>query len=366
MTEVEEEFVLDALRSGWVAPLGPHVDAFESEVAQRVGAGGALALASGTAALHLALLAVGAGPGTVVIVPSLTFVATANTVCYTGAQPVFVDCLTCDGNIDPELLLTAVDRLRAEGIVVAAAIIVDLFGRCADYDRISPALEARGIPIVEDAAESFGATFQGRAAGSFGQIATLSFNGNKIMTTSGGGMLLSDDLELVERCRYLSMQARRPVPWLEHTEIGYNYRMSNLLAALGRGQLTRLDAMIARRRQIHRLYEDGLAGVPGIRFLSASSQRGAAEDTAWLTVITVDQARTGPASTLVATLARHRIETRQVWKPMHLQPVFRNSRAFVNGNSEKLFECGVALPSGAGLSDDDIHRVIDHVTQAIV
>ena len=208
VTRVEEEFVLDALRSGWIAPLGPHVDAFEAEVAERVGVSGALALSSGTAALHLALLGVGARPGTVVVVPSMTFAASANAVAYTGAQPVFVDSLATDGNVDPELLLHAVDTLQSEGTEVAAAMTVDLFGRCADYPSIESALEQRGVPLIEDAAEALGASLRGAPAGRFGRAAALSFNGNKIVSTSGGGMLLSNDEELISRARYLSTQAR--------------------------------------------------------------------------------------------------------------------------------------------------------------
>lgn len=238
---VEEQFVLDALRSGWVAPLGPDVDAFEAEIAGRLGVAGALALSSGTAALHLALLHLGAGPGNCVVLSSMTFAASANAVAYTGATPVFVDSQANDGNVDPGLLIDAVDTLVAEGQKVAAVMTVDLFGRCAEYGSISAELARRGIPLVEDAAEALGAQYEGHTAGSFGRAAALSFNGNKIMTTSGGGMLVSDDLELIERARYLSTQARQPVPWYEHTDIGYNYRLSNLLAALGRAQLSRLE-----------------------------------------------------------------------------------------------------------------------------
>ena len=241
---------MEALRSGWAAPAGPMVDRFESEVALRTGVAGALALSSGTAALHLALLDVGARAGRLVVVPSMTFVASANAVVYTGAEPVFVDADPRDGNVDPALLIHAVDTLRAEGRDVCAVMTVDLFGRVVDYAGIVPALSERGIPLVEDAAEALGAHRGGQAAGSFGRAAALSFNGNKILTTSGGGMLLSDDLELLARARHLSAQARDPAPWYEHTEIGYNYRLSNVLAALGVAQLSRLDDMMSRRRGV--------------------------------------------------------------------------------------------------------------------
>jgi dTDP-4-amino-4,6-dideoxygalactose transaminase len=362
VTDVEEQYILDAVRSGWVAPLGPDVDAFEAEIATRTRVAHALALTSGTAALHLALLELGAGPGTAVIVPSMTFAASANPVVYAGAEPVFVDS-RADGNVDPELMMKAIDTLQAEGTQVVAAMSVDLFGRCADYDEIVPGLAERGIPLLEDAAEALGATYHGSPAGSFGAAAVFSFNGNKIMTTSGGGMLLSDDGDLIERARYLSTQARQPAPYYEHTEIGYNYRLSNVLAALGRAQLSRLDGMLARRRAIRQMYVEELADVPGVRFIGHDEHdgvgRGDDEDNCWLTCIELDPPVTevGP-SQLIAALADEDIESRRLWKPMHLQPVFAASRCFVNGESERLFERGVTLPSGSALHDDEIERVI--------
>jgi dTDP-4-amino-4,6-dideoxygalactose transaminase len=358
VTEVEEHYILDAIRSGWVAPMGPHVDAFEAEMAARSGVSHALALASGTAALHLGLLGLGAGPGTTVIVPSMTFAASANPVVYTGAEPVFVDSRS-DGNVDPDLLMEAVDTLQAEGTRVVAAMSVDLFGRCADYDEILPGLQERGVPLIEDAAEAVGATYRGHPAGSFGAAAVFSFNGNKIMTTSGGGMLLSNDENLIARARYLSTQARQPAEHYEHTEIGFNYRLSNVLAALGRAQLSRLDGMIARRRAIRQMYVDGLAGVPGVRFLGRNEGRGDHEDNGWLTCIELDPAVTDVRpSQLIAELASEDIESRRLWKPMHLQPVFASHRAFVNGESERVFDRGVTLPTGSALQDDEIERVI--------
>ncbi|MFK5647485.1 DegT/DnrJ/EryC1/StrS family aminotransferase [Ornithinimicrobium sp. LYQ121] len=357
VTEVEEEYVLSAMRSGWVAPLGPDVDAFEREVADRVGVNHALALSSGTAALHLALLHAGARPGTVVVLPTMTFAASANAVVYTGAEPVFVDSQLSDGNVDPDLLLDAVDTLRAEGTEVAAVMAVDLFGRCVDYDRFVRELVERDVPLVEDAAEALGAAYRGRPAGSFGVAAALSFNGNKIMTTSGGGMLLSDDAAVIDRARYLATQARQPAPWYEHTEVGYNYRMSNLLAALGRGQLSRLDEMIARRKQIRLLYRDGLSDVPGLSFLGDDHERDDSEDNSWLTVLTLNEQAGTDVDALVDALGSGNIEARHVWKPMHLQPMYAGHRAFTTGASERLFHTGVTLPSGAGLTDDDIHRV---------
>lgn len=282
VSDSEEEAVRRAIRSGWVAPLGPEVDAFEAEVAERVGVQGALALSSGTAALHLALLHLGARPGTAVVVSSMTFAASANAIAYTGADPVFVDSRESDGNIDPELLFESIDTLRAEGTEVVAVMTVDLVGRACDYTTIEAGLEERGVPLLEDAAESLGASHAGKPAGAFGRAAALSFNGNKIMTTSGGGMLLSDDEELLDRARYLSTQARQPVPWYEHTEIGYNYRLSNILAAVGRAQLGRLDGMITRRREIRRQYMDAFAEFD-VRFLGSVDTDGEFVENCWLT-----------------------------------------------------------------------------------
>ena len=359
ITKVEEHYILDAVRSGWVAPLGPDVDAFEAEIAARTGVAHALALASGTAALHLGLLELGAGPGTAVIVPSMTFAASANPVVYTGAEPVYVDS-RADGNVDPKLLLEAIDTLQAEGTRVVAAMSVDLFGRCADYDEILPGLHERSIPLIEDAAEALGATYHGRPAGSFGTASVFSFNGNKIMTTSSGGMLLSQHEDLIERARYLSTQARQPAEYYEHTEIGFNYRLSNVLAALGRAQLSRLDDMLTRRRAIRQMYVEGLADVPGVRFLGLDEEiRGDGEDNCWMTCIELDPtvAAVGPSKLMVA-LAGENIESRRFWKPMHLQPVFASSRAFVSGESERLFDRGLTLPSGSALEDDEIEGVL--------
>ena len=369
--DLEEEFVLDALRSGWVAPLGPHVDAFEAEIAARCGTSYALALASGTAALHLALDGLGAGPDTVVIVPTLTFAATANAVAYTGATPVFVDARSEDGNLDPVALDEALTTLTAEGADIAAVIPVDLLGRVCDYDALGEVLDRHdpGIPLLADAAEAVGSRLRGRPAGSFGRAAALSFNGNKIMTTSGGGMLVSDDRDLIERARYLSTQARQPVPWYEHTEIGYNYRLSNLLAAVGRAQLRRLDDLIARRRAIRELYATGLADLPGVRILGRESGRGDEEDNCWLTAILLDGEGDGPdvsADDVVAALNAENIEARHLWTPMHLQPVFAGgARSFLTGAAERLFDRSVTLPSGAGLSDADIERVVVALRRAL-
>lgn len=355
VTSLEEDYVVAAIRSGWCAPLGPDVDAFEAEVAAFVGVGHALALSSGTAALHLAMLEVGAAPGKVVVLPTMTFAATANAIAYTGATPVFVDAERGDANIDPALLLDAVDTLRADGADVCAVVTVDLFGRACDYAAIEPGLVERGVPLVEDAAEALGARRGGRSAGTFGRASALSFNGNKIMTTSGGGMLLSDDADLVDHARKLSTQAREPVPWYEHEEVGYNYRLSNLLAAFGRAQLSRLPEMIERRRSIRRRYAEAFEPI-GATLLGGPD----GEDNCWLTgVILPDALLPEGLNPLIARLNAQDIEARHLWKPMHRQPVFARHRSFLTGTSDDLFARGVLLPSGSALSDDDADRVVD-------
>jgi dTDP-4-amino-4,6-dideoxygalactose transaminase len=356
---LEQTYVFNAMRTGWVAPAGPDLDAFEREVAAKVGVPYAVALSSGTAALHLALLALGVGPGQTVVVPTLTFAATANAVMYTGAEPVFVDCDET-GNLDPALLGHTIDALRAAGRSVGAVIPVDLFGRCADYDAIMPVCEWFDVPVIEDAAEALGASYGDRRAGSFGAVAALSFNGNKIMTTSGGGMLLSNSKSLVERCRYLSTQARQPVVHYEHTDVGYNYRLSNVLAALGRAQLSRLDEMIGRRRAVRERYAKLFAEFPGVTLLGADDL-GA---NCWLTTIVVEPPLAGwTAGALATWLAERDIESRPIWKPMHLQPVFAEAPAFVTGTAERLFECGLALPSGSSLGPADVDRVCTAITE---
>ncbi len=352
----EEELVGDAIRSGWIAPLGPMVDAFEQAIAARCGREHAVALSSGTAALHLALLQVGAGPGTAVVVPTLTFAATANAAVYTGAEPVFVDCDPESGNLDPELLEQALAALRDEGVRVAAVVPVDLLGRCADYTRLAPVCERFGVPLISDAAEALGASHAGRPAGSFGGTAALSFNGNKIMTTSGGGMLLTDDASIAARARYLSTQARQPAVHYEHIEIGYNYRLSNVLAALGLAQLERLDEMIGRRRQLRERYADLFAGVPGTRIFQRSGDEA---DNCWLTAVLVDPAEAGwSAEDLRVALDEADIESRPLWKPMHRQPVFAGARSFLDGSADRLFDTGLTLPSGSALAPDQIDEVL--------
>ncbi|WP_026818194.1 aminotransferase class I/II-fold pyridoxal phosphate-dependent enzyme [Arthrobacter castelli] len=358
--QVEEEYVLQAMRSGWVAPTGPDVTAFENEIADRVGVGHAVALSSGTAALHLGMLGLGVGPGDVVIVPTMTFVASANAVTYTGARPCFVDVSPDDGNMDPQVLRDAISYVQAEGHHVAAVMSVDIFGVCANNTAIAKVCADAGVPLIEDAAEALGATDEtGQAAGSFGRVAALSFNGNKIMTTSGGGMLVSNDKELADHARFLSTQAREPVLHYEHKHIGYNYRMSNILAALGRGQLSRLDSMIARRREIREIYHSLFDPLPGIRLFGAEQEQTA---NCWLSSVVVDREVAGfSASELGEFLNGRNIECRPLWKPMHLQPTFADSLRYVTGAAQGLFESGLTLPSGSAHDD----AVINGVTETI-
>ncbi len=277
--------MLEAFDSNWIAPLGPHVDAFEQEFAASVGMPAAAALSSGTAALHLALILAGVGAGDDVLVPTLTFVATANAVAYVGARPVFIDSDEVTWNMDPHLVEEELTERARTGRLPAAVLGVDLYGQCADWDPILEACARFEVPVIEDAAEALGATYRGRAAGSFGVLGVFSFNGNKIMTTSGGGMLVGRDAAAMDRARFLGSQARDDAPHYEHSETGYNYRMSNLLAALGLAQLRGLPAKIARRRAINRQYRERLEGIPGIGFMP-NDERG--EPTNWLTVVTVD------------------------------------------------------------------------------
>lgn len=367
VTELEEAALVRAIRSGWVAPLGPEVDAFEAELAAYCGRQHAVALSSGTAALHLGLLTLGMGPGDLVLTSTMTFAATANAITYTGAEPLFVDADE-SGNMNPELLELAFATLRAEGRTVKAVVPVDLLGKVVDHERIAEIAAHYGAVVLSDAAESLGAIRTGRPSAAFGVAAAVSFNGNKIMTTSGGGALLTDDAAIAQRVRYLAMQARQPVVHYEHTDIGYNYRMSNILAALGRAQLSRLDAMIGRRRQWRLNYRDLFAGVPGVTIFGEPSgaDGGDTRDNFWLTSVLVDADTAGfTADDLRRDLATSDIEARPLWKPMHAQQVFAGARAFVDGTSERLFRTGVSLPSGSVLTDDHWQRVADAIDVAI-
>ncbi|WP_433795046.1 DegT/DnrJ/EryC1/StrS family aminotransferase [Actinoplanes sp. CA-252034] len=355
VTDLERKLLLDAFDSNWVAPVGPDLDAFEEQVADRVGVRHAVALSSGTAALHLALIAAGVRRGDTVLVPSFTFAATANAVVYLGARPVFVDSTPDSWNVDPALVAEEL-RARAErGNLPRAVIAVDMYGQCADYDPLLEACDRYGVPLIEDAAEALGATYRGRAAGSFGLAGVLSFNGNKIITTGGGGMLVTDDGRVAKQARHLATQAREPVAHYEHRAVGYNYRLSNLLAAVGRGQVQRLDQMIAARKATFAFYRDRL---PGLTFMPIA---GYGEPNYWLTcVLTEDEAH---RDRLLAALDSRDIEARPAWKPMHLQPVFQDCVTRGGGVCADLFRRGVCLPSGSALTDHDRGRVVDAVRE---
>lgn len=353
----EREALLDAFDSNWIAPLGPAVDAFEQAMAKRIGVEHAVALSSGTAALHLALMLLGIGRGDEVIVPTFTFAATANAVTYVGASPVLIDSDASTWTLDPGLLADDLRGRARLGRLPAAVITVDLYGQCADYTPILEICEELGVPVIEDAAEALGATYRGRAAGSFGDAGVFSFNGNKIITTSGGGMLVSTSKDLAGRARHLATQARQPVAHYEHQEIGFNYRLSNLLAALGNAQLRGLDRRIARRKEINNRYRDALGEIPGVSFMPIA---GYGEPNFWLTCITIDPVAFGCDREAVRlTLEQQDIESRPTWKPLHLQPVFEGVGTIGGDVSAAVFEQGLCLPSGSNLRDSDQDRVTE-------
>jgi pyridoxal phosphate-dependent aminotransferase EpsN len=352
----ELELVKDAFASNWIAPLGPHVDAFEREFARLIGVPHAAALSSGTAAIHLALQLAGVGRGDTVLCPTLTFCATANPITYQGATPVFIDADPDTWNMDANLLREEVAERAGRGKLPRAVVCVDLYGQCADYGPILDICAEYDVPLIEDAAEALGASYHGKLAGRFGKCAAFSFNGNKIITASGGGMLVSDDARLIERARFLATQARDPAPHYQHSVIGNNYRMSNILAAIGRGQLRVLHERVAARRRIFDAYRAALGELPGIAFMP---QAPYGLSNGWLTCVTIDPDQFGANRYEVQrALDAANIESRPVWKPLHLQPVFAGC-AYRGGTvASDLFERGLCLPSGSAMTDDDLARVI--------
>lgn len=363
MGEDERDLLLQAFDSNWIAPVGPQVEMFEKELAATVGVDHTAALSSGTAGLHLALLLLNVKPGDEVVVSSLTFSASANAVCYLGARPVFIDSEPGTWNMDPDLLEQELADCQRRGKLPKAVIAVDIYGQCADYRRILPICHRFGVPLVEDAAEALGAHLDGQPAGSFGEIGVLSFNGNKIITCSGGGALISRNRDHVIRARHLATQARQPVAHYEHLEIGYNYRLSNLSAAVGRGQLRVLQPRVARKRAVNQIYREGFASLDGVDFMPQPAGFGS---TCWLTCVTLDPEvlDVGPAE-LCRLLDDENIEARPLWKPMHLQPVFSSCRHRGRGFSDRLFETGVCLPSGTAMSDETVAEVIDRVRHLV-
>lgn len=351
----ERDLVSDVFDTNWIAPIGPHVDAFEHEFQEAVNVPYAVALSSGTAALHLAMQLVGVTNGDTVLCSSLTFSASANPIRYERATPVFIDC-DATWTLDPNLLEAALKASAAAGRTPKAVIAVDLYGQCADYDAILELCDRYGVALVEDAAEALGASYRDRPAGGFGRLGIFSFNGNKIITTSSGGMLVSHDKGLVDRARFLATQARDPAPHYEHSHVGYNYRLSNVLAAIGRGQLLTLSERVAARRRIFDRYVEGLTDLPGIEFMPEAHY---GRTNRWLTCITIDPtAFKVDREKVRLALEAESIEARPVWKPMHLQPVFAGAPVFGGEVSARLFRDGLCLPSGSSLTADDQDRVI--------
>ena len=355
--------VQSAFESGWVAPVGPDLDAFEAEVANRVDRSYACAVNSGTSALHLALLALGIQPGDRVICPSLTFAGCAFPITYCGAEPIFVDSESDTWNMDCKLLKSAIETSLSEGNKPKAVIVVQIYGQCAKMDPLLTLCNEHQIPVIEDAAESMGASYKGKPAGSFGDLSFLSFNGNKIITTSGGGMLLGNDLALIEKARYLSQQAREPVLHYEHKTIGYNYRLSNILAALGRSQLTDLDRRILIRKKHFEAYMQSIGKLPGILFMPISSE---GSPNYWLSCIILDRTQSKVSrDELISICHDASIEIRPIWKPLHMQKVFQEKQMFGGAVSESLFYNGLCLPSGSNLLDEDREKVISILSSAL-
>lgn len=359
MGSYEQEFVQDAFDTNWIAPVGPHVDAFEQEFCQTVGADYAAALSSGTAALHLAMRLIGVQAEDEVWCPTLTFIATANPIVYQGARPVFIDSDRDSWNMDPNILCDTLTQRARIGKLPKAVIVVHLYGQSADLDPIIEVCDRYEIPLIEDAAESLGATYKGRSPGTLGCMGIYSFNGNKIITTSGGGMLVCKTPEMAEKARFLATQARDPVPHYQHSEIGYNYRLSNVLAGIGRGQLKVLSERVNARRRNFEYYYQALSHLPGIEFMPEAPY---GRSTRWLTCLTLDSKNFGAEREQVrVALAERYIETRPVWKPLHLQPVFSQYEHIGGTVAEDLYERGLCLPSGSNLTVEDLDRVINGI-----
>lgn len=357
--EQERAFVKEAFDTNWVAPLGPNVDGFEAEFCELVGSKHAAALSSGTAALHLSMILENIGQGDEVIVSSLTFVASVNPAVYEGAKPIFIDSERTSWNMDPELLVEVLEAKAKQNKLPKAVILVHLYGQAADIDPIKEACDRFGVTLIEDAAEALGATYKGKAPGSFGRCGIFSFNGNKIITTSGGGMLVSDDKEFIDHSRKLATQARDPAPHYQHTEVGYNYRLSNICAGIGRGQLRVLEDRVNARRANFDYYVEHLSDLPGITFAPEAPW---GRHTRWLTCVTIDPEAFGTdRETLRQQLETRNIECRPVWKPMHMQPLFSECEMYGGEVAEELFTYGLCLPSGSNMDDAQRERVVDAI-----
>jgi dTDP-4-amino-4,6-dideoxygalactose transaminase len=357
MGGTEQNYVNDAFATNWIAPLGPNVDGFESDLTDYTGVKYAAALSSGTGALHLALIMLNVKPGDVVICQSMTFSATANPIAYLGATPVFIDSEKDTWNMCPDLLRESIADLLSKGKKAKAIIPVHLYGMPAQMDKIMAVANEYDIPVIEDAAEALGSNIAGKAMGNFGLMAVLSFNGNKIITTSGGGALISNIEYYINKARFLATQARDNAPHYQHSEIGYNYRMSNVAAGIGRGQMEVLDERVQKRRSNYERYKSELSGIDAITLLEEPSGY---HSNRWLSTILIDPILSGDVNIekIAEELGKDNIECRPLWKPMHLQPVFSTCPVYRNGVSEELFNNGLCLPSGSNLSDADLERVI--------
>lgn len=361
MSGEEIEYIKEAFATNWLAPLGPHVNAFEQEIAEYIGSKGAVALSSGTAAIHLALLLLGVTKGDIVFCSSLTFSASANPILYQGAEPVFIDSEPESWNMSPVALQKAFDDAIRTGKLPKAVVVVNLYGQSADMDSLMEICEDYGVPIVEDAAESLGATYKGKASGTLGKFGIYSFNGNKIITTSGGGMLVSDDLAALEKARFYATQARDQARHYQHSELGYNYRMSNILAGMGRAQLKVLNDRVIARRMVFDRYKSAFSHIKGVNFMPEATY---GLSNRWLTALTIDSDLCGiSAIEIIDQLAKYNIESRPVWKPMHLQPLYSNNKYYTHFPNESvsdvLFENGICLPSGSNLTTQQQDEVIE-------
>lgn len=357
--ERELDFVREAFDTNWIAPVGPNVDAFEREFCQVVNSPHAAAVSSGTAAIHLALRLVGVGAGDEVFCSTFTFVASASPITYLGAKPVFIDSDRTSWNMNPELLAAALEQRAKVNRLPKAVLLVHLYGQSADIEPIAAICDRYSVPLIEDAAEALGATYKGTSPGTWGRFGIFSFNGNKIITTSGGGMLVSADEKAIAQARFLATQARDPQPHYQHSQIGYNYRLSNVLAGIGRGQLLVLADRVAARRRNFEIYQRALGDLPGIKFMPEAAY---GTNTRWLSCLTIDPALFGTDREQVRlALKEQQIETRPVWKPLHLQPVFASCESIGGAVAEDLFRQGLCLPSGSNLTDADLQRVIKEI-----
>jgi len=360
----EPNYIDQAFETNWIAPLGPHVDAFENSLCKYVGINHSAALSSGTAAIHLALIVLSIKPGDEVIASTFTFSATVNPIVYQGATPILVDSDLENWNMSPKLLEIAIKDRLSKGKKPKAIIPVHLYGMPANMEKIMKIGKYYEIPVIEDAAESLGSRFNDKPVGSFGLMAILSFNGNKIITTSGGGALLSDDKELINKARFLATQARDCAPHYQHSQIGYNYRMSNVLAGIGLGQMEVIDKRVKQRRDNFNFYFNELEKFEGISFLKEPNAKYYSNH--WLTTVLIDPLKCGiTREDLRLSMEKENIDSRPLWKPMHLQPVFSNYPAYLNGVSEDLFNRGLCLPSGSNLTEDDLNRVVKVITDCL-